>query len=120
MKTETALRSDHPMMAAWNKFCDTDEFKNALRWATATEYDDGRHIDPVQQEKHAKGAMWLAFTKSYAVAADLAPDPSVIDVKRIDELLALMGRNRTLDNTPDYHDIKVALLELKRLHEVSQ
>lgn len=60
---QTALPNDHPMMKAWNEFCATDEFKNALHWAVAIKYDDGRPIDDIQREQHAKGSMWLAFTK---------------------------------------------------------
>ncbi len=60
---QTALSSDHPMMKAWNEFQETDEFKNALRWAVETKYDDGRPISDIQREQHAKGSMWLAFTK---------------------------------------------------------
>lgn len=60
---QTPLSSDHPMMKAWNEFCETDEFKNALRWAVETEYDDGRPIGAIYREQHAKGAMFLAFTK---------------------------------------------------------
>lgn len=59
----TALPKDHPMMKAWDEFCATDEFKNALRWAVETQYDDGRPIDAIQREQHAKGAMWQAFTR---------------------------------------------------------
>lgn len=62
-----ALPEDHPMMVAWNKFCDTEEFKNALHWAQITKYDDGRPIDPFQHEQHIKGALWLAFTKGMEV-----------------------------------------------------
>jgi len=62
-----ALPSDHPLMVAWNSFCATDEFKNALRWAVETKYDDGRPIDDFCREEHAKGAMWIAFTKGMTV-----------------------------------------------------
>lgn len=51
------------MMKAWDKYCATDEFKSALRWAVETKYDDGRLVDDIQREQHAKGAMWLSFTK---------------------------------------------------------
>lgn len=54
-------------MVAWNSFCATDEFKNALRWAVETKYDDGRPIDDFCREEHAKGAMWIAFTKGMTV-----------------------------------------------------
>lgn len=50
-------------MAAWKKFEATDEFENALQWATRTHYEDGRPILDADREQHAKGAMWLAFTK---------------------------------------------------------
>lgn len=62
-----ALSNDHPMMKAWNEWCETDEFKNALRWAVETKYDDGRPISDIQREEHAKGSMWLAFTKGMEV-----------------------------------------------------
>lgn len=62
------LSEDHYMKIAWNKFCETDEFKNALKWCTATKYDDGRPIDPISQEQHAKGSLWLAFTKGIEMA----------------------------------------------------
>ena len=55
------------MMKAWNEWCETDEFKNALRWAVETKYDDGRPISDIQREEHAKGSMWLAFTKGMEV-----------------------------------------------------
>ena len=63
MATAMALPSDHPMMKAWDEWCTTEEFKNALAWALRTEYDDGRPVPALYREWHAKGAMWLAFTK---------------------------------------------------------
>ncbi len=60
----TALPVDHPMMKAWNEFQGTEEFKNALRWAVALKYEDGREITDIYREQHAKGSMWLAFTKA--------------------------------------------------------
>ncbi len=62
-ETMMALPADHPMMKAWNAFCETDEFKNALMWCTKTKYDDGREISPIYIEQHIKGALWMAFTK---------------------------------------------------------
>jgi len=62
-QTSMALPDDHPMMKAWKEFCETDEFKTALMWALTTTYDDGRLVPSFQVEQHAKGAMWLAFTK---------------------------------------------------------
>jgi hypothetical protein len=67
MKAMQGLPFDHPMMKAWNEFCATDEFKTALMWACKTQYDDGRPIDDIQREQHAKGSMWLAFTKGMEV-----------------------------------------------------
>ena len=61
----TPLSSVHPMMKAWNDWCETDEFEEALRWAVATKYDDGRPIDDIHREQHAKGAMWLALTRGW-------------------------------------------------------
>lgn len=66
-QTDMALSDDHPMMVAWKGYSETDEFKNALRWAVETKYDDGRPIDSFQREQHAKGAMWLSFTKGMEV-----------------------------------------------------
>lgn len=57
------LPADHPMMKAWKDFESTDEFKNALEWAVRMQYADGRPIPDIQREQHAKGSMWLAFTK---------------------------------------------------------
>ncbi len=57
------LSSDHPLMKAWNEFCGTDEFMNALKWSCATKYDDGRPISDIQREQHVKGGLWIAFTK---------------------------------------------------------
>lgn len=65
----TPLPKDHPMMKAWDAFCDTDEFKTALWWSVKTTYDDGRPVNDVQREQHCKGAMWLAFTKGMEVGA---------------------------------------------------
>lgn len=61
--SQYALPDDHPMTRAWNEWCATDEFKSTLRWAIETKYDDGRPVDDIHREQHAKGAMWLAFTK---------------------------------------------------------
>lgn len=63
------------MMKAWNEFQATDEFVNALRWSVETKYDDGRPIDDIQREQHAKGAMWLAFTRGMEVRTQQANDP---------------------------------------------
>ncbi len=57
------------MMVAWKAFQETDEFINALMWCTKATYDDGRKIDPLQIEQHAKGSLWLAFTKGMDVKA---------------------------------------------------
>jgi hypothetical protein len=61
------LSANHPYMIAWNKFCETDEFKSALHWAIRTKYDDESLIDPIQQEQHVKGLMWLVFTKGMEI-----------------------------------------------------
>lgn len=68
--TQFLLPDDNPMtkaMKAWNQFQETDEFKSALRSSTALKYDDGRPIDDLHREQHAKGAMWLAFTKGLEI-----------------------------------------------------
>ena len=62
---QVALSNDHPLKVAFDKWSETDEFKNALHWCYRTKYADGRAIDPIQIEQHAKGSMWLAFTRSY-------------------------------------------------------
>lgn len=67
MSTMAALPEDHRYMKAWNEFQSTDEFINALRWAVETKYDDGRPISDIQREQHAKGSMWLAFTKGMEI-----------------------------------------------------
>jgi hypothetical protein len=66
----TALPADHRMMKAWNAWQETDEFKNALKWAVAMNYDDGRPITDITREQHAKGSMWLAFTKGMEVVEE--------------------------------------------------
>lgn len=68
MPTETALRSDHPMVKALNEWQSTDEFKNVLHWSLAEKYDDGREINPLHREQHVKGGLWLAFTKGIELA----------------------------------------------------
>ena len=62
--------ADHPMMAAWNRFQETDEFKNILMWSVATVYpdQDGKPISDLNREQHVKGGLWLAFTKGWEVA----------------------------------------------------
>lgn len=77
-QTAMALSSDHPMMIAWNKFCETDEFRNALHWALTVTYEDGRVIDPFYREQHFKGSMWLAFTKGMEESAAPGPEPVVL------------------------------------------
>jgi hypothetical protein len=61
--TAMALPKDHPLLIAWDEFCATDEFKNALAWAISTKYNDGRFISESQREEHGRGAMWLSFIK---------------------------------------------------------
>lgn len=74
--TETTLPSDHPLMKAWNEFCSTEEFQNALYWATATDYLDGRIINLVQRKEHAKGSLWCAFVRGATLdlTSDLTSD----------------------------------------------
>jgi hypothetical protein len=76
MTVEQALPEDHYIMVAWNKWCASDEFKTALMWAVRTKYDDGREINPIQIEQHAKGAMWLAFTKGMEALAGIVDERS--------------------------------------------
>ena len=68
--------SNDPMKVAWDKWCETDEFKNALEWAVRTKYDDGRPITDINREQHAKGSMWLAFTRKWLDDADQAQQPT--------------------------------------------
>jgi len=56
------------MKRAWDQWCETDEAKNALRWAVELKYEDGRKVPDLQREQHCKGAMWLAFTKGMEVS----------------------------------------------------
>lgn len=65
MSQVTVLSEDHPMMMAWEVFSQTEEFANALKWAVAMKYDDERIIADEHRTEHAKGAMWLAFTKGW-------------------------------------------------------
>ena len=53
------LSSDH----LWNAYKETDEFKNALKWALATHYDDRRPISDFAREQHVIGSLRMAFTK---------------------------------------------------------
>lgn len=62
-QTNIPVPYDHPLMVAWNNYCDTDEFKSALEWAVRIKYEDGRPVDDIHREQHVKGAMWLCFTK---------------------------------------------------------
>ncbi len=57
-----------PFMVAWNKFVVTAEYSNALKWALANTYDDGREISAENRKNHAEGAMWLAFTKGMEIS----------------------------------------------------
>ena len=64
---QSPVDASHPMMIAWNKFRQSDEFANALKWALAENYEDGRGISPEMRTNHAEGAMWLALTKGFEI-----------------------------------------------------
>lgn len=61
------MQAEHLMLKVWEAYCNTDEFKNSLEWAVRLNYDDGQPISDLNRENHAKGAMWLAFTKGFEV-----------------------------------------------------
>lgn len=63
MSAQVALEQNHPFMVAWREFTSTAEYANALKWALADKYDDGREISAEMQRNHVEGALWLAFTK---------------------------------------------------------
>lgn len=86
-QTMMALSNDDPMMKAWNAWCKTDEFKNALHWTQRAYYDDDRQISAPRREDHAKGAMWLAFTKGMEVAQQPV-EPPVVEARTVDPATA--------------------------------
>ena len=47
MPTEAPLSKDHPMLVAWNKYKDTDDYENIRRW--------------VCHPGHTDGSMWACF-----------------------------------------------------------
>jgi hypothetical protein len=69
MNSMQALNDSHPFMAAWKKYVATAEYVNALKWAMAEVYDDGRVISDDNRKNHVEGALWLAFTKGMEMAA---------------------------------------------------
>ncbi len=72
--------ADHPLMVAWTSYQETDAFKTALIWATATDYrqagrerpDGENHISNIQREQHAKGSLWGAFVQGFNAATERA------------------------------------------------
>lgn len=56
MLIEVKIPADHPMMKAWNKYKDTEEYSNSRYWAV-----HGDHVD---------GSMWAAFCAGYKSSQD--------------------------------------------------
>jgi hypothetical protein len=73
---------DHPMMKAWEAYKATQEFGNALKWATrailvATEatLPEANRVDPAdERERTARGALWSAFVAGFNAATRRAAD----------------------------------------------
>jgi hypothetical protein len=53
MPTETALPKDHPLLNAWERYKQTEEFANNRKWA--------KHSDALV------GALWSVFAAGYKV-----------------------------------------------------
>lgn len=66
-------RPAHTITQAWDAFCETDEFKKVLRKAVEIWYDEDRLIGPIERKRHAKDAMWLAFTKGIEIGPHISP-----------------------------------------------
>lgn len=70
--------ADHPLMKAWTAYEATDDFRNALIWATATDFrqagrerpDGSNEISNIQREQHVKGSFWAAFTAGFKAATE--------------------------------------------------
>lgn len=60
MATKMQLPKDSRIMQAWEAFKLTDEYLNALRWAT--------------QNEHTEGSLWVAFLTGYLSAKGFPPE----------------------------------------------
>jgi len=54
MSTMQALPENHPEMKAWEKYKESEEYKNSFKWA--------------EQERHREGSMWAAFDAGWRFA----------------------------------------------------
>ncbi len=57
MSEQTPVKHDDPMMVAWNKYKETDEFKNTNHWTIEA-----------RNEEQSDGVLWGAFIAGYAAA----------------------------------------------------
>lgn len=56
--TMRAVGDDEPVMVAWKAYKATEEYANALKWAT-----DARHVE---------GSLWAAFSEGFAASPPVA------------------------------------------------
>ncbi len=57
MSVKQALPEDHPKLKKWNRYKDTEEFKNARKWA--------------KFDEHLDGSLWAAFDEGFESGVDI-------------------------------------------------
>lgn len=74
------LPDDHPLMVAWNKYQDSEEFKSSKNWALQiaplvqegdpnAEHKHRFEIMPLhQRDQLVQGSLWAAFAAGYKAA----------------------------------------------------
>jgi len=61
MPAMTPVANDDPLLLAWNRYKDTDDYANTARWALVPE--------------HTEGSLWAAFAAGYLSYRDAKPPP---------------------------------------------
>lgn len=76
MNAQAPCPPDHPLMIAWKRYQETDDFKNSYKWATA-----GIEPPPIEQRdptanyptadtyrQYVQGSLWAAFMAGFGAA----------------------------------------------------
>ncbi len=65
--TQTEVPADDPMRAAWERYKETDEYKNSRKWATELVRTNRDSV--TFQARHVDGSMWAAFVEGWKACA---------------------------------------------------
>lgn len=80
MPTETPVPQSDPLMKSWDEFKQSDEFKNAMHWAS-------QQSNPA----YIEGSLWAAYARGFKDATERAADlceqvDSASDAERLENI----------------------------------